>query len=187
MSIPFYFSGYPTADLGRKLKDIARFTCSYFLSVMHCPVRTLWNHYCSFFLIIMAGLILMNLTIHSYHRHRGWTLFWTASLGVKGEVCPSPIWKIFEYLRFLKCNLVQHIGQILRKLTLNFWCFCLWRGRKHTSAPHFWLGHPPPTCFLHLWLILKNIAFYLLIWTHECNTTITCPPVSILSTLNVVN
>ena len=40
-----------------------------------------------------------------------------------GRGCPLHLWKILGYLRVVRCNLVQHFGQILRKNTANFWHF----------------------------------------------------------------
>lgn len=81
--------------------------CNNLWSRFHAVPR-LWCHHSTHFLHA------------NMHRHRklfstaGWTLFQTA---VCEEAVPLPIGKFLECLGVRRCNLVQHIGQILSKIT----------------------------------------------------------------------
>lgn len=124
------------------------------------------------FYSILAQLSELALKFNSFnHRCRklvstgNWTLFWITILreGSKGRGFPS-LWKSFESLRVLRCNFVQHFGQIFRKIS-DFWNFLQReqtsgffesREEAYFSPTTFMSGgggfSPPAPCFLRLCL-----------------------------------
>ena len=65
------------------------------------------------------------------------------------ETNKGSLWKIFGYLRVLRCNLVHYLGQMIRLITANFditegtnkgFSSLESGGLKHTSAPTNFAG-----------------------------------------------